>query len=147
MLPSCCAPGDSALAQHVGLELQQLPHEGQVGRDDLAPLLHEVEGLVQPDAPRVHEIGQADGGGAGDPRLAVHQHPAAALLHRVCGYTSGYETLLYRHLANIKLSLLKCIPRGNYFFLNDVCKFERVKRKQRKLINLFSAAYHNPVVL
>lgn len=73
--------GSSSLAEDVGLELQQLSHEGQVGGDDLAPLLHKVEGLLQLDALRVHEVGQADGGGARDTCLAVHQHAAAALLH------------------------------------------------------------------
>lgn len=75
----------SSLAEDIGLKLQQLSHEGQVGGDDVTALLHEVEGLVQADALRVHEVGQTDGGGAGDTCLAVHQHPATALLHRVCG--------------------------------------------------------------
>ena len=74
----------SSLAQHVSFKLQQLSHEGQVGGDDLAALLHKVEGLVELDALRVHEVGQTDGGGAGNTCLAVHQHPTTTLLHRVC---------------------------------------------------------------
>uniref|UniRef100_G3NR29 Uncharacterized protein n=1 Tax=Gasterosteus aculeatus TaxID=69293 RepID=G3NR29_GASAC len=76
-------PRLSPPAEDVGLELQQLPHEAQVGGDDLPPALHKVEGLVQLDALRVHEVGQADGGGAGDTCLAMHQHATTALLHRV----------------------------------------------------------------
>lgn len=91
---SSSSPSSSSPAQHVCLELQQLAHEGQVGRDDLAPLLHKVKGFVQPDASGVHEVGQADGSGAGDACLAVHQHSAAALFHRVCGGRSEYYTLL-----------------------------------------------------
>lgn len=52
----------SALAENVNLVLQQLPHEGQVGGDDVTPLLHEVESLIQSETLRVHEVGQADGG-------------------------------------------------------------------------------------
>lgn len=55
-------PESSALAENVNLVLQQLPHEGQVGRDDVTPLLHKVESLIQPETLRVHEVGQTDGG-------------------------------------------------------------------------------------
>lgn len=78
------APRSSPTAEDVGLELQQLAHEGQVGGDDLAPLLDEVESLVQFDALRVHQVRQADGGRAGNTCLTVDQHPTSALLHRVC---------------------------------------------------------------
>lgn len=70
--------------EDVGLKLQQLAHEGQVGGDDLTSLLYEVKGLVQFDALRVHQVSQADGGRAGDTCLTVYQHSASALLHRVC---------------------------------------------------------------
>lgn len=69
--------------QHLRLELQQLPHEAEVGRDDAAPLLDELKGLLQPHALLHHQVGQADGGRARDARLAVHQHTPAALLHRI----------------------------------------------------------------
>lgn len=71
--------------QHLRLELQQLPHEAEVGRDDAPPLLDELEGLLQPHALLHHQVGQADGGGARDAGLAVHQHAPAALLHRIWG--------------------------------------------------------------
>lgn len=51
-----------ALAENVNLILQQLPHKGQVGGDDVAPLLHKVESLIQTETLRMHEVGQADGG-------------------------------------------------------------------------------------
>lgn len=44
--PSLTAPGSSSLTQNVGLKLQQLPHEGQVGGDDATALFHKVEGLI-----------------------------------------------------------------------------------------------------
>lgn len=71
----------SSLTEHICLKLQQLTHEGQVWRNDLTSLLHKVKGLIQPDALRVHEVGQTDGGRARDTCLAVHQHPTTALLH------------------------------------------------------------------
>lgn len=76
----------SALTQHVRLKLQQLSQESQVRGNDLTPLLHKVEGLIQTNSPGVHEVGQADGGRARDARLAVHQHTAPALLHSICGW-------------------------------------------------------------
>lgn len=71
--------------QHLRLELQQLPHEAEVGRDDAPPLLHELEGLLEPHALLHHQVGQADGGRARDAGLAVHQHAPAAVLHRIWG--------------------------------------------------------------
>lgn len=52
----------SSLAENVSLKLQQLSHEGQVGGDDLTPLLHKVERLLQPDTLGMHEVGQTDCG-------------------------------------------------------------------------------------
>lgn len=71
--------------QHLRLELQQLPHEAEVGRDDAPPLLDELKRLLQPHPLLHHQVGQADGGRARDARLAVHQHPPAAVLHRIWG--------------------------------------------------------------
>lgn len=71
--------------QHLGLELQELAHEAEVGRDDAAPLLDELEGLLESDAVGAHQVRQADGGGARDPRLAVDEHTAAFITHRICG--------------------------------------------------------------
>lgn len=72
-----------SLTQNISLKLQQLSHESQVWRDDVTPLLDEVERLIQPDTLSVHEVGQTDGGWAGYTCLTVHQHPSTALLHRV----------------------------------------------------------------
>lgn len=80
-IQSCKCPSSSSLTENIGLKLQQLSHEGQVGGDDVTPLLHKVKGLIQPDTPRVHEVGQTDGGRAGDTCLAMHQHPTTTLLH------------------------------------------------------------------
>lgn len=59
--------------EQLRLELQQLAHEAEVRGDDAAAAPHELEGLVQAHALPLHQVGQADGGRARDPRLAVHQ--------------------------------------------------------------------------
>lgn len=69
--------------QHLGLELQQLAHETEVGGDDAPSLLHKLEGLVQPDPVSPHEVSKADGGRAGDARLAVHKHSPSCVLDGV----------------------------------------------------------------
>lgn len=69
--------------QHLRLELLQLVHEAEVGRDDAAPLLDDVKGGLQPQPLRPHDVGHADGGRARDARLAVHQHLAPRLLHLI----------------------------------------------------------------
>lgn len=71
--------------EELRLELQQLPHEAEVGRDDAAAAAHKLKGLVQAHALPLHQVGQADGGGARDPRLAVHQHTPTGVPHGVCG--------------------------------------------------------------
>lgn len=48
--------------QDLGLELQQLAHEAEVGGDDAPPLLHKLKGLVQLDSVSPHEVSEADGG-------------------------------------------------------------------------------------
>ena len=53
-------------------ELGQLHHEVGVGRDDAASGSHVVEGVVEAEGPRVHEVGEADGGRAADAAPAVH---------------------------------------------------------------------------
>ena len=65
-------------------ELGQLHHEVGVGRDDAASGSHVVEGVVEAEGPRVHEVGEADGGRAADAAPAVHQHFAASLLLVLC---------------------------------------------------------------
>lgn len=56
------ATGLSSLTEDVCLKLQQLSHKRQIWGDDVTPLLDKVEGLVQADTLRVHEVSQADGG-------------------------------------------------------------------------------------
>ena len=63
------------------LEIQQLTHEGEVGRDVGLALFDEVVGLVETHGLLGHEVGHGDGNGATDPRQAVHQH---ALLVAPC---------------------------------------------------------------
>lgn len=48
--------------QHLRLELQQLPHEAEVGGDDAPALLDKLEGLLQLDTLLHHQVCQADGG-------------------------------------------------------------------------------------
>lgn len=54
--------GGAGCGEHLRLELQQLPHEAEVGRDDAPALLDELESLLQPHALLHHQVGQADGG-------------------------------------------------------------------------------------
>lgn len=48
-------------SQDLGLELQQLPHEAEVGGDDASPLLDKLKGFVQFDPVGPHEVSEADG--------------------------------------------------------------------------------------
>ena len=75
--------GAGGRGQDLGLELQELTHEAEVGGDDAAALLDKLEGLVQLHAVGPHEVGEANGGGAGDACLTVHEHTASFIPHRV----------------------------------------------------------------
>lgn len=68
-------------AEDLRLKLQELSHEAEVGRDDVAALLDDVKGGVQPQLLRPHDVGHADGRGARDAGLAVDQHLSPRLLH------------------------------------------------------------------
>lgn len=102
--------GLSSLTEHVSLKLQQLPHESQVRGDDVTPLLHKVEGLIQFDALRVHEVGQADGRWAGDTGLTMYQYPTTTLFHRVCGRTKGIERARDQHTSFLRTQLSEDNP-------------------------------------
>lgn len=73
--------GPASVTEHLSLKLQQLPHETEVGGYDSPALLHKVKGLIQPHAATLYQVRQADGGGARDARLAMHQHAAPTVLH------------------------------------------------------------------
>lgn len=73
--------GAAGCGQDLGLKLQQLPHEAEVGGDDAATLLDELKGLVQLHAVGAHEVGQADGGRAGDASLTVNKNTAPFIPH------------------------------------------------------------------
>lgn len=49
--------GAGGRGQDLGLELEELPHEAEVGRDDAAALLDKLEGLVELHAVGPHEVG------------------------------------------------------------------------------------------
>ena len=49
--------GAGGRRQDLGLELQQLTHEAEVGGDDASPLLDKLKGLVQLDPVGAHEVG------------------------------------------------------------------------------------------
>lgn len=75
--------GAGGRGQDLGLELEELAHEAEVGGDDAAALLDKLKGLVQLHTVGPHEVSEANGGGAGDARLTVHKHTASVIPHRV----------------------------------------------------------------
>lgn len=77
--------GAGRRGQDLGLKLEELTHEAEVGGDDAAALLDKLKGLVQLHAVGPHEVGKAYGGGAGDACLTVHKHTASFIPHRVWG--------------------------------------------------------------
>lgn len=85
---------DRRRGQNLRLKLLQLVHEAEVGRDDLAPLLDDVEGGLQPQSLRPHDVGHADGGGARDSRLAVDQHLPPRLLDLVWRSSTRWSSQL-----------------------------------------------------
>lgn len=87
-----CRRGTRRGGEHLGLELQELPHEAEVGRDDAAPLFDELKGLFEFDAVGSHQISQTDGGGTRDPRLAVNEDASTFIPYRVCG--KGKESVV-----------------------------------------------------
>lgn len=69
----------------MGFELQKLPHEAEVGRDDAAALFDKLEGLFKFDAVGAHQISQADGSRARNTRLAVNKDASTFIPYRICG--------------------------------------------------------------
>ena len=80
---AACLRGASGRGQDLGLELEELTHEAEVGGNDAAPLLDKLKRLVQLHAVRAHEVCEANGGGAGDASLTVHEHTTSFISHRV----------------------------------------------------------------
>lgn len=56
-----CLRGTRRGGEHLGFELQKLPHEAEVGRDDAAALFDKLKGLFKFDTVGAHQISQADG--------------------------------------------------------------------------------------
>lgn len=82
---TACLRGAGGRGQDLRLKLQELPHEAEVGRDDAAALLDKLKGFVQLDAVGAHEVGETNGGGAGDASLTVHKDTSSFIPHRVWG--------------------------------------------------------------
>lgn len=81
---AACLGGAGGRRQHLRLELQELPHEAEVGRNDAAALLDKLKRFVQLDAVGAHEVGEANGGRARDSSLTVHKDTSSFVSHRVC---------------------------------------------------------------
>lgn len=75
--------GRAGGGEDLRLELQQLPHEAEVRGDDAATPAHELERFVQTNTLPLHQIGQADGGRAGDACLTMDQHPTTGVPYRI----------------------------------------------------------------
>lgn len=60
--------------EELRLELQQLAHEAEIGGDDAATPANKLEGFVQTHSLPLHQVGQADGGGARDACFTMDQH-------------------------------------------------------------------------
>lgn len=78
---TACLRGAGRRGQDLGLKLEELSHEAEVGRDDAATLLDELKGFVQLHAVGPHEVGKTNGGGAGDACLTVHKDTASFIPH------------------------------------------------------------------
>lgn len=64
--------GGARRSQNLGLELEELSHEAEVGGDDTPALLDKLKGFLQLH-PLLHDqVGQADGRRSGNASLAVH---------------------------------------------------------------------------
>lgn len=73
--------GAGGRSQDLRLKLEELSHEAEVRGDDAAALLDKLKGLVQLHAVGTHEVGKANGGGAGDACLTVDKHTASFIPH------------------------------------------------------------------
>lgn len=92
-----CRRGTRGGGENLGFELQELPHEAEVGRDDAAPLFDELKGLFEFDAVGAHQISQTDGGGTRDPRLAVNENASTFIPYGVCGKRKRSSVKTQKH--------------------------------------------------
>lgn len=142
---TACLCGASRRGQDLGLKLEELSHEAEVGRDDAAALLDELEGFVQLHAVGPHEVGEADRGGAGDACLTVHKDTASFIPHRVWGERDEKVTLVHcvEHVSADKLY----VQRVQLKTLK-LCLSQEVKKKTKntELCNTFSC-YLNSIAL
>lgn len=75
--------GSTWSGEDLRLELQQLAHEAEVGRDDAAAPAHKLKGFIQTHALPLHQVGKADGCRAGDACLTVDQHSSTGVSYRI----------------------------------------------------------------
>lgn len=83
-----CGRQDSALAQ-ILLQLQQLAHEVQIGRDDRPGHFHQLVGLQQGERLVPHDVGDGNGGAPRNPRVAVQQHSGTRFPCIFCKISRG----------------------------------------------------------
>ena len=74
---------DASVLQ-ASFELHELTHEVEVGRDDVAVALDEVEGLHHGEARAQHDVSDGDGCRTRHARHTMHQHTSARTLHVIC---------------------------------------------------------------
>jgi len=85
--PTCLTAAAVVAATGSGeacLELDELSHEVEVGRDERAPQLEVVVRLVQTQSTGVHQIGDADGRRATDASTTMDQHLTTGLTNTLC---------------------------------------------------------------
>lgn len=111
---TACLCGTSRRGQDLWLKLEELSHEAEVGRDDAAALLDELEGFVQLHAVGPHEVGETNRGRAGDACLTMHKDTASFIPHRVWGERDEKVTLVHcvEHISADKLHLQR-VPLKN----------------------------------
>lgn len=90
--------GGAALALERLLQLVQLPHEVEVGRDDGPRGLHQLVGLAHGHVSVAHEVRDGNGGAARDAGLAVHQHARARRPSAFCRQTNKQPSALVSNI-------------------------------------------------
>jgi len=66
------------------LELEQLAHEVQIGRNDGTPLLDHRVGLDQSERRVTHQVGDGDGRRSRNSRVAMDQHGSVRFPRFIC---------------------------------------------------------------